>query len=317
VIQDGGITRTQVWHYPSRAECLACHTASGGFALGFNTPQLNRDTDYGSGAESQIAALSRVGYFTTPATNLHTLRSLAASTNASVSLEYRVRSYLAANCSQCHQPGGPTVALWDARITTPLSQTSLIDGRLNNDAGDTNNRVVVPGSLLHSMLLQRISVRGPRQMPPLDSTVLDTNAISLVSAWITNDLPSYQTFAQWQDANFGSTNSPDALPTADPDADGAINSLEYLTGTNPNLAGDGWSIALQPTSTGVELSFLQTANRGFEIEWTDGLEAPVQWQPLDVTGNEPFFSAASFTKTVLENITSDPARYYRVRVYEP
>ena len=27
VINDGGILRTQVWHYPARAECLVCHTA--------------------------------------------------------------------------------------------------------------------------------------------------------------------------------------------------------------------------------------------------------------------------------------------------
>jgi hypothetical protein len=47
-------------------------------------------------------------------------------------------------------------------------------------------------------------------MPPLASTVLDTNAIDLVSAWITHDLTSYQTLSQWQIANFGSTNAPDA-----------------------------------------------------------------------------------------------------------
>src|SRR5207249_8261459 len=48
VVNDGGNLRTQIWHYPSRAECLACHTtaAVGGVALGFNTPQLNRDFDY-------------------------------------------------------------------------------------------------------------------------------------------------------------------------------------------------------------------------------------------------------------------------------
>ena len=29
-------------------------------------------------------------------------------------------------------------------------------------------------------------------MPPLASSVLDTNAILLLSAWITNDLPAWQ-----------------------------------------------------------------------------------------------------------------------------
>src|SRR5262249_41993338 len=48
VVDDGGTVRTQVWHYPGRNECLICHTAptAGGQALGFNTPQLNRDFAY-------------------------------------------------------------------------------------------------------------------------------------------------------------------------------------------------------------------------------------------------------------------------------
>src|SRR5262249_8694246 len=55
-----GVRRSQVWHYPGRNECLGCHTAVGGYALGFNTAQLNRLIDYGDGkAENQISALSR------------------------------------------------------------------------------------------------------------------------------------------------------------------------------------------------------------------------------------------------------------------
>src|SRR5947208_13782488 len=32
VLDDGtGVLRTQVWHYPSRTECILCHTPAGGY----------------------------------------------------------------------------------------------------------------------------------------------------------------------------------------------------------------------------------------------------------------------------------------------
>jgi len=99
-----------------------------------------------------------------------------------------VRSYLAANCSQCHQPGGAALGSWNANISNATVNAGLIRGALNNNFGNTNARVIVPGAPADSMLLSRISVRGATQMPPLASSVLDTQAIALVSRWITNDL---------------------------------------------------------------------------------------------------------------------------------
>ncbi len=184
-INDGGVIRTQVWHYPSRGECLICHTPAGGFALGFNTQQMNRD--FGTNG-NQIAAMSAAGYFRNPVSNLHALRALSAATNETVSREWRVRSYLAANCAQCHQPGGSALGSWNASITNSTANSGLIYGLLNNNGGNPSARVIVPGSVSNSMLLTRISTRGPLQMPPLATSLLDTEGIALLSAWITNDL---------------------------------------------------------------------------------------------------------------------------------
>jgi mono/diheme cytochrome c family protein len=124
---------------------------------------------------------------------LNLLPALAQPTNTAVSREYRVRSYLAANCRQCHQPGGTALGLWDARITTPTASAGLIQGALINNGGDGSNRVIVPGDLPHSTLLARISVRGTGQMPPLGSSLVDTQGVQLLTDWITNDLPGYST----------------------------------------------------------------------------------------------------------------------------
>src|SRR5207247_1412181 len=121
-IEEQGETHTQVWHYPSRKECLTCHTQVAGWSLGFNTWQLNREFNYGGVTDNQIAALNQAGYFSSKVTGIHTLRALAPATNAAWSLEYRVRSYLAANCVQCHQPDGVSPhPFWDARITNPTA----------------------------------------------------------------------------------------------------------------------------------------------------------------------------------------------------
>lgn len=187
VIHDGGTIRTQVWHYPSRNECIQCHTPEGGFGLGFRTEQLNRNLTYPGGTDNEISALSDAGYFTSQVSDTSTLLALAHETNSSASLEFRSRSFLMANCSQCHQPGGSAVlSSWDARITTPITQQGIINGALSDNLGDANNRVIVPQDTAHSVLLTRDSTRGFNsiQMPPLDSNLVDINATNIVTQWI-------------------------------------------------------------------------------------------------------------------------------------
>ena len=317
VDEGGGVLRTQVWHYPSRVECLQCHTAAGGYALGFNTPQLNRDFNYGGVITNQIAALSLAGYFHTNVSALHTLRALAPPANQAVSLEYRVRSWLAANCANCHQPGGPAYgALWDARITTPTADAGLIYGPLAYDP-DPAHRVIVPGSLSNSVLLARIAKRGPGQMPPIASTVPDPQAIALLSAWITNDLTAWESFADWQLRFFGSTNAPDAAPDADPDNDRANNRLEYLAGTSPTNSADAWRISAARSNGTVLVLVPQPANRAIQVEATTNLFAPNTWTPLDTAANAPLFPATNRVAVVPDTPDPTTSRFYRARIAAP
>jgi hypothetical protein len=316
-IQDGGLVRTQVWHYPSRTECLTCHTPLAGYALGFNTAQLNRSHDYEGVTQNQIRAFSDAGYFSNNVSAFYTLPALAHPTNDVVSLDYRVHSYLAANCVQCHQPGGIGLARFDVRLGTPLSVAGLIHGTLFDNLEDPANRVIEPGSLAHSAMLIRLANLGEDHMPPLGTSVLDPTAIALFSTWITNGLANYQSFADWQTSHFGSTNTPNAQPNADPDADGASNLLEFLTGTDPSRAGDGWTIGLRITGMQPEISFSAIANRAFQVQWTTNLFNPDSWSSLDVPGNEPLFSITNSQRNVLDSSSQASTRFYRVQVSEP
>ncbi|MEO8426729.1 MAG: PQQ-dependent sugar dehydrogenase [Verrucomicrobiota bacterium] len=317
LISDGGVIRTQVWHYPSRNQCLQCHTAVAGYALGFNTAQLNRDMDYSGVITNQLLALSHAGYFDSKLTSLHALPALARSTDTNVSLEYRVRSYLHANCVQCHQPGGSGSGYWDARITAPTRLASLIESLPANSSGDPEDRIVKPGSPDHSILLQRIAKLDARHMPPLATTQLNTEAIDLLSAWITNDLPNYISFADWQLRYFASTNSPQSLPSADPDNDGAVNYTEYLTKTDPLRNDDVWKIAILNQGNVTQIKFPRLANLAFELQWTTNLFESGSWQTLEVPANRPIFSATDSEAVIEDTTINQPPRYYRVIVDRP
>ena len=183
-----------------------------------------------------------------------------------------------------------------------------------NDGGNSNNRVIKPCSLANSMMFNRISVLGPDHMPPLAIFLVNTQAVALLIAWITNDLPLYQSFGDWQVAHFGSSNAPNAALLADPDGDGAVNYLEYLTGTDPLQGADFWSIGIgRKNSSTVEITCPHGDNRGFEVQGTTN---PVSCSALNVIGNEPFFSVSNRTGEV-DDLVTNAAKFYRMRVYEP
>ena len=179
-----GVSVVQRWRYPSRSECLACHNRRSGLALSFNTAQLNREVEWDGVRTHQIAALVRSGYLTNAPASFHATPKYAARDDADASLEWRARSYLSANCSFCHQPGGAGLGRFDARFMTPTDLAGLLGGALINDRGDPANRVLQPGDLAHSVILQRIAVRGPDQMPPLASHLEDIHGTDLLESWV-------------------------------------------------------------------------------------------------------------------------------------
>jgi len=59
---DGG-ARKQTWHFPSRTECLVCHSRAANFVLGPSTLQMNKVHEYGGVSDNQLRTLEHLGMF--------------------------------------------------------------------------------------------------------------------------------------------------------------------------------------------------------------------------------------------------------------
>ena len=191
-----GNPQEQTWYYPSRQDCLTCHTAGAGGVLGVKTRQLNRPFTYPSGViDNELRTWNHLGLFT-PAfkdEELQKFTALAAAGDTRRSLQDRARSYLDANCAQCHRPGG-TVANFDARYDTPLEKQALIDGPVLIDQGIDRPRVISPHDIWRSIAYMRVDTTGDIRMPPLARETIDQKGVKLLGEWI-NSLPGPEVLA--------------------------------------------------------------------------------------------------------------------------
>jgi len=181
-----GDVRQQTWYYPSRKDCLECHNARAGGVLGVKTRQLNRPFTYPSGVtDNELRAWNHIGLFA-PGFEDHDLATfpkLAAADDAARSLVDRARSYLDANCAQCHRPGG-TVAYFDARYDTPLDKQELIDGPVLIDQGIDKPRIISPHDIWRSIVVMRMNTVGDIKMPPLARETIDQKGVALLQEWV-------------------------------------------------------------------------------------------------------------------------------------
>jgi uncharacterized repeat protein (TIGR03806 family) len=190
VIKDAnspGGKRKQVWHYPSRAECMVCHSRAAGFVLGLTTLQMNKVHDYGAVADNQLRTLEHIGIFKQkklPKARA-TLAHLSDPYDARADLDARARSYLHANCAQCHTGAGGGNSAMELTFATPLEKTKLIDVTPQHDHyGIKDAKLIAPGDPQRSVLLERMKRHGNGRMPPLSVSLTDEPAAQLIAAWI-------------------------------------------------------------------------------------------------------------------------------------
>ncbi|MDP3824311.1 MAG: PQQ-dependent sugar dehydrogenase [Burkholderiales bacterium] len=180
---------TQVWSYPSRAQCLQCHTSAAGFSLGLETQQLNKNFTYSqTGINAhQLSTLSAPAIaMLTPQITNPAAQAKLANPFGTDSLDLRARAYLHTNCAMCHRPGGSTGVGLNLLASTALAQTGTCNlDPTKGTLGLTNAKIIAPGLPDSSVLLARANSRvAQEQMPPIGSHVVDANGVALLRQWI-------------------------------------------------------------------------------------------------------------------------------------
>jgi uncharacterized repeat protein (TIGR03806 family) len=303
-IEVDGQATMQMWTIPGRAQCMVCHTDDAGYALSFNTRQLNRSWNIHDFSGNQIDLLHAAGYLDNNPDPTDTLEAHVRPTDTSQPLEKRVRSYLDVNCGYCHQPGGSGGG-WDGRAELTLEQTGLIRGIVSAPK-DPSDRMIVPGEVHHSVILSRLAeTNGYTRMPPLASSVTDPEGIALLTEWILTELPSRGVYDDWALGYAGIGNR-----EADDDGDGRSNYDEYLLGTNP-LAKD--SASGGTLDEGV-FRFERRPFRIYDIESSNNL---IDWESWNVPQNHRNYGNGLILEEIPLGPISDENGFFRLKVSEP
>ncbi len=190
-VADSEGERRQTWHFPSRAECMVCHSRAAKFVLGPQEHQMNRVHDYGDFEMNQIEAFAKAGLFTGELpVEITDAERIVDPYDADHALDMRARSYLHANCAFCHVQAGGGNSAMDLEITAGPDEAMFIDEPpVHTKFGIKDARIVASGDSQRSILLHRVRQRGRGQMPPLATTRVDERAVELLREWISELSP--------------------------------------------------------------------------------------------------------------------------------
>lgn len=180
-----GVERDQLYTYPSRSDCLQCHTAAAGRALGVRTRQLNREFGFPEALDNQLHTWNHIALFDRDIGAAAQYGALPALADSDAPIADRARAWLDVNCSQCHQPDGPTGLSLDLRADVATAAMNAVGVTPTvGDLGIADAAIIMPGSREQSVLWERIRRLDGFRMPPLASHRVDDEGAELVGQWI-------------------------------------------------------------------------------------------------------------------------------------
>jgi hypothetical protein len=184
--QAPGGTYDQKYYYPSRAECKTCHTSAAGLVLGVKTSQLNREHPYDNATDHQLRSLNHIRMFTADiGEDYSTMPALPDPSDEKMGIQDRARSYLEANCANCHLPGGSGRSNMDLRYATLAENMNILNEPAElGDMGISDAFRLRPGAPDSSVLYLRMIHTGEFRMPPLATSVIDEHGAEVIRNWI-------------------------------------------------------------------------------------------------------------------------------------
>ena len=176
VKEANGAVRKQAWHYPSRNECMFCHSRAAGFVLGLTTGQMNR--------AGQMQNYAKMGLFTKPLPT-KALPAYPDPFDTKSDINHRAKTYLQVNCAMCHVSDGGGNSPMELGYRTPLEKAGIVAVSPTHETlGIDGAKLVHPGAPDRSVLFRRITRRGEYQMPPTSTNRVDTAGAKLIEDWI-------------------------------------------------------------------------------------------------------------------------------------
>ena len=235
ITQADNTTRTQRWLFPGPNQCVTCHNINAGMLLGPRTAQLNGDFTYPATGrtDNQLHTWHHLGMFNQAIADPPTpYARMVDVSDATATVEARVKSYQAANCGHCHQPGG-IGPRFDMRFETPLLSPSA--GRVPIVA-NSGTIGLVRRNLPTSNIFVRDASNGTNRMPPLARNVVDQRIISLYSQWDAFDVTTATANSLTQvTLNFDRPLEATSAANAANYAIGGLSVLQATPGADPSM----------------------------------------------------------------------------------
>jgi uncharacterized repeat protein (TIGR03806 family) len=198
IFEDGEYAYTQTWDFPSREQCMSCHTANAKYVLGVKTHQLNGDQEYphlGTNM-NQLEYFNESGMFHTNIGTKNEHPRAYAIDDESADLELRIRSYMDSNCASCHRLGGIPRITMDLRFSMPLKLANLVNFPTQSHSSNPNRLLVEPGDYEDSELWVRDASLDATRMPPIGRNLVDEPYIDALAEWIGTLPEDYGTFSE-------------------------------------------------------------------------------------------------------------------------